>query len=266
LHFPGANVERINETVCSDTAYMDTKGTANGGAMGFQLFVGHDTKHMAVYMVQTDAAYPRCLGEYIRSHGAPKKMFCDDTKAKTLEATKEIYQNFGIANANSEPYYQNQNAAEQEIQDVKKEIELLMNRTYTPDNMWPLCAEFVVLLMNHTARASLNNRTPIEKRTGQTPDISKFLAFRWWEPVYFLNKYGIECLGRWAGVAKHVGDELTYIVISEKTGHAIFLSDIRTATDPNAPNFCAEVIAGINFKPFSPYGLGERANFPAFWE
>jgi hypothetical protein len=46
--FPGANVTRVNETVCTDTAYMDHAGQADGilghgGAKGFQLFVGHDT-------------------------------------------------------------------------------------------------------------------------------------------------------------------------------------------------------------------------------
>jgi hypothetical protein len=129
---------------------METKGaadgiTGHGGALGFQCFVRHDSKHLAVYMVQTDKAYPICLGEYIRTHGAPKKMFCDNAKAETLEAAKEIYCNFGIADRNSEPYYQNQNAAEREIKDVKKEMELLMNITNTPHNMWPWCAEFVCL-------------------------------------------------------------------------------------------------------------------------
>jgi hypothetical protein len=146
--FPGANVNQINENVCSDTAYMETKGaadgiTGHGGALGFQCFVGHDSKHLAVYMVKTDKAYPICLEEYIRTHGAPKR-------AETSEAAKEIYHNFGIADSNSEPYYQNQNAAEREIQDVKKEMELLMNITNTPDNMWPLCAEFVCLVKNHS--------------------------------------------------------------------------------------------------------------------
>jgi hypothetical protein len=42
--FPGANVERIKETVSTDTAYMDVKGradgiTGHGGAQGFQIFV-----------------------------------------------------------------------------------------------------------------------------------------------------------------------------------------------------------------------------------
>jgi hypothetical protein len=269
ITFPWGQCQKINETVCSDTAYMETKGTADGisghgGAMGFQLFVGHDTKHLAVYMVQTDAMYPQCLAEYIRTHGAPKKMYCDNAKAETSEAAKELYRNFGVDDGNSEPYYQNQNAAEREIQDLKSEMAQLMNVTNTPYGMWPLCAEFVCLLRNHIARTSLKNRTPIEKRTGQTPDISKFLQYRWWEPVYFLDMDGTECLGRWAGVAEHVGDELTYIVISQKTNHAIYRSDIRTATDPNAPNFRAEVEAESKLQPSVPKDEGSQSIFPSF--
>jgi hypothetical protein len=148
----------------------------------------------------------------------------------------------------------NQNAAEREIQDVKKEMELLMNITNTPDNMWPLCAEFVCLVKNHTAPVSLNDRTPMEKRTGQTPDISTFLQFRWWEPVYFLDMNGTECLGRWAGVAEHVGDELTYIIVNESTHQAIFRSDIRTAADPNAPNFSSRSHPRNEYEAFSAKG------------
>jgi hypothetical protein len=120
------------------------------------------------------------------------------------------------------------------------------------------------LVKNHTACSSLKNRTLIEVRTGQTPDVSKLLQYRWWEPVYFLDEEGTECLGRWAGVAEHVGDELTFIVVSDKTGHAILRSDLRTATDPNAPNFRAETIAVDHLASsgaqdpgsvFSPIGL-----------
>jgi hypothetical protein len=99
------------------------------------------------------------------------------------------------------------------------------------------------MVKNHLIRESLGNRTPIEQRTGQTPDISKFLPFRWYEPVSYLNSEGQEELGRWAGVAEHVGDELTYIVISDATGQAMYRSDIRTALDHNAPNFRAETKA-----------------------
>jgi hypothetical protein len=103
-----------------------------------------------------------------------------------------------------------------------------------------LCVEYIALVKNHTARSTLGNRTPIEKHTGQTPDVSKLLQYQWWEPVYFLDDEGLETLGRWAGVAEHVGDELTFIVVSNETSHALFHSDLQTAADPNAPNFRAE--------------------------
>jgi hypothetical protein len=196
--FPGANVERVNETVSMDTAYMEVKATADGitghgGALGFQLFVGNESKHLAVYLVKTDGEFPRCLGEYTRTHGAAKKMFCDNAKAQNSEEVKEFYRNFGIEDGNSEPYYQNQNHAEREIQDVKKEVAHLMNVTNTPVGMWALCIKYVCLLKNHTARSSLKDRTPMEKRTGSTLDISKFLTYRWYEPVYFLDENGDEC-------------------------------------------------------------------------
>jgi hypothetical protein len=64
--FPGANVTRVNETVCTDTAYMEEAGqldgiSGHGGAKGYQLFVGHDTKHLAVYPIQTDGSFPEVL-------------------------------------------------------------------------------------------------------------------------------------------------------------------------------------------------------------
>jgi hypothetical protein len=95
------------------------------------------------------------------------------------------------------------------------------------------------------------------------------LTFRWWEPVYFQDEDGNECLGRWAGVADHVGDKLTYVVVSNKTGHTIYRSDLRTATDPNAPNFRAEVLAADNlFKkpPVYSKGTGSQPLFPYFGE
>jgi hypothetical protein len=175
--FPGANMEQINEVVSTDTAYINIDRrsdgiSGHGGACGFQLFAGNESRHLAVYPVQTDGAFPAVLDEW-----------------------------------------------------------------------WPLCVEYIAMVKNHMARSSLKNRTPIEVRTGQTPDVLKLLQYHWWEPVYFLDEEGTECLGRWAGVAKHVGDELTFIVVSDKTGHAMFRSDLRTVTDPNAPNFQAKTIA-----------------------
>jgi hypothetical protein len=265
--FPGANVVRVNETVCTDTAFMETTAcadgiTGHGGAIGFQLFVGADTRHLAVYPVKTDGDYPQVLEDYIRTHGAPKKIFSDNAKAQQSVKAKAVYRNFGITDGSSDPHYQNQNSAEREIQDVKKDVEAVLNITNTPYKWWPLCVENICLVKNHTARTSLGDRTPMEKRTGQTPDVSKLLQYRWWEPVYFLNEKGTEVLGRWAGIAEHVGDELTFVVISDATGHAMYRSDLRTTADPNAPNFRAESVAADALNAKNKHGLSSGVKDP----
>jgi hypothetical protein len=94
-----------------------------------------------------------------------------------------------------EPHYQNQNAAEQEIQDIKKDVVMILNIINTPCEWWPLCVKCIALVKNHTTRSTLSNCTPIEKHTGQTPDISKLLQYQWWQPVYFLDDEGIETIG-----------------------------------------------------------------------
>jgi hypothetical protein len=227
---------------------METKGTADGitghgGAIAFQLFVGNESRHLAVYPIQKESQFPDVLQDYVRSHGAPKKLYTDNAKAELSKDAHAVLRNFGIDDASSEPYYKNQNAAEREIQDVVNDMDLVMNITNTPAGLWPLCVQHIVMVKNHLARESLNKRTPMEKRTGQTPDISKFLPYRWYEPVYYLDGEGQEQLGRWVGVAEHVGDELTFMVISDATGQVMYLSDLRTVTDPNAPNFKAKTRA-----------------------
>jgi hypothetical protein len=72
--------------------------------------------------------------------------------------------------------------------------------------------------------------------TGQTPNISKFLHFSFYEPVYY-NSYSDtypsasnEEQGWWVGVAAHVSDELTYKILTQKQ-RLIYWSTIRSAMD-----------------------------------
>jgi hypothetical protein len=215
---------------------------------------GTESQHLAVYPVQTDGSFPAVLEDYIRMHGAPTKLYSDNARAELSNKTMAILCNFGIAEGSSEPHYQNQNPAEHEIQDVKKDVMMAMNLMNTPYTYWLLCVEYIVLVKNHTARAVLNDRTLAENRTGQTPNVSKLLQFRWWKPVYFLNE---------DGVAEHVRDELTYVVVTDTKGFAVNRSDLQTATDPNAPNLQAEALAAGARDGGSPEhaGMGSKPVF-----
>ena len=86
--------------------------------------------------------------------------------------------------------------------------------------------------------------TPFQARFGRVPDISDLLAFRFWEPVYYLDPeesfpHSKEKKGYWVGTAENVGDALTYWIIPEEEGRLrkpIARSVVRSASDPKLEN------------------------------
>ena len=66
-------------------------------------------------------------------------------------------------------------------------------------------------------------------REGITPDISAYIAFEFWEKVYYLDpeiKEGKfpnlnEKLGRWCGVAENYGDGISFWIFTEDTNKLI---------------------------------------------
>ena len=85
----------------------------------------------------------------------------------------------------SEPHYQHQNVAERRYATIKPLLNTLLNLTAAPAYCWLLAPLYVCYVLNHTAVGSLHWRTPTEKLTGSTPDISSLLCFKFWEPVYY---------------------------------------------------------------------------------
>ena len=87
---------------------------------------------------------------------------------------------------------------------------------------------------NITANEALGYRTPYEKRHGSTPDISAYIIFHFWEAILYLEANNSfpdskELPGRFLGVAKNVGDALTFVILSQE-GTRIQCSVIRSAT------------------------------------
>ena len=132
----------------------------------------------------------------------------------------------------SEPHHQHQNFAENRIGTLKDWTNRLMDRVGAPDNTWLLCMEYVSHLLNHLAHKSLNIQVPLTKMFGVTVDISAFLNFTFWQPVYYAaeNKWPSESAeksGRWVGIAPNVGDALTYTILTDDTNKLIFRSAVR---------------------------------------
>jgi hypothetical protein len=81
------------------------------------------------------------------------------------------------------------------------------------------------------------------------PDISKFLHFSFYAPVYyhvhvntFPSTYNEE-QGWWVGIATHVGDVLTYKILT-KQNKVIYWSAIWSALDPTKRKQCLSPLGG----------------------
>jgi hypothetical protein len=86
--------------------------------------------------------------------------------------------------------------------------------------------------MNHTAYKSIDWRTPLEKSTGETPDISGLLDYLFWDLIIYYDPPSEgEKMGRWLGRAQNYGDTLCHWIITQDTEELIFRGTVRALTD-----------------------------------
>jgi hypothetical protein len=128
---------------------------------------------------------------------------------------KAILRKYNIQSGKTEAYNQHQNRAEQRIADLKELGFLIQSKEGVPYDEWDDELLHACDLRYKRALQSLNWRTPHELVFGETPDISVFKQFRFWEPVRYTTP-GIsfpdnpDQAGRFIGIAWSTGDILTY--------------------------------------------------------
>ena len=234
--FPACNVRRRNEAVATDTVFSDVPAVDNG-AKAAQLFVGRKSLVADVYGCKTDKQFVNTLEDNIRERGAMDKLISDGAKAETSTRIKDILRALVISGWHSEPYQENQNFAENRYSTIKAATNRVLNRSGAPANCWLLVMQYVCHVLNHLASPTLNWIPPLQALTGQTPDTSALLVCAFYEPVYynphvkgFPHKSNEE-LGHWVGIADHVGDALTFKILSSEH-KVIYRSVFKSALDP----------------------------------
>ncbi len=239
--FPAANVPRLNEWQATDTFFSDTPAAddgipGHGGSTMLQVFVGLDSAHTAGYPMKSEKQVPEAIEEQIRKVGTPIGLMSDNAKSEMHGRAKDLLRMYEIDDRQSEPEYQHQNPAERQIQDVKRMMNNVMDRTGCPQRWWLLVALFVIMLKNHLPNS--HGEIPLTKVSGRIPDVSKFMHFHFWQEVFVeSHKEGKkEELARWVMPAENTGDELTYMVLLEDTEQLVPRSNVRPAKDPLYPN------------------------------
>jgi hypothetical protein len=110
----------------------------------------------------------------------------------------------------------NQNyAAEREIGELKKRWRNRMTRKNVPRRLWDYGLIYEAGILNRIPRGN-NDRTGLEIVTGETPDISEWIDFEFFDRVWYYDHKKIELdgtgkkLARWLGIAHRVGSDLCY--------------------------------------------------------
>jgi hypothetical protein len=216
-----------------DTFFSSIRST-RGNTMG-QLFV-NDVGFYHFIPMRSKSEAGNALLEFIQDVGIPSSLHTDDAKELTSGKWEQVRKEHGIKQTIAEPYSPFQNRTEVNIRELKKHVRHLMSRTKTPKRSWDFCSRYVSEICCLTAQPlySLHGRTPYELVTGNTPDISKYIAFHWYQPVYYYDSTVFpeerELLGRWLGVAHSIGQAMCFWILP-KSGVPIAQTTLRAVSD-----------------------------------
>jgi hypothetical protein len=160
---------------CSDTFFSTVRST-RGNTVG-QIFV-NDIGYTKFIPMKAKSEAGNALVEFIQDVGIPGTLHTDNAKELNSGKWLEVCKTYDIKQTFTEPFSPFQNRAEVNIRELKKHVRQLMKRTNTPKRLWDFCASYVAEIRSLTAQPlySLHGRTPHELVTGNTPDISEYIA------------------------------------------------------------------------------------------
>ena len=215
--------------------YSDTLKGAEPSAFGHkysQAFVTDFNLSMH-YPMRKKSEAPAALHQWIQKYGIPGTIITDNAKEETLGEWKRMCRQILIEQASTEPHTPQQDRCEREILDCKRMWSSIKTAYQVPASLWDYGLEYIGELRSHIAHPlpALQGRTPIELATGDTPDISHFLYFHFYQPVYYWEPANFpeakEHIGRWLGPAHNVGQALCYKIL-KPNGQMVIRSTVRT--------------------------------------
>ena len=175
--------------------------------------------YIKIYSMKSKSQAHDTLTTFIHEVGVPTHLHSDYAKEIFEGEMAKKMKRYEIRNTLNEPHSPWQNYAEDCIRIVKNWTRSFMQSTNTPIRLYYYALRYTCNIKNRTASNSvrLDGRTPYEVVHGNTPDISEYATFRWYEIVWYWdpNFNQKQKLGRWIGVAEHIGAGITYYVLNK---------------------------------------------------
>ena len=102
-----------------------------------------------------------------------------------------------------------------------------------PYRLWDYLIVWVCETDNLTVSSSkyANGRTPLELMTGETPDISEYVDFSFYDWVNYRPNAGLgePSIGRWLGVSHKIGNLMSYWILT-MSGNVISCTTVSRVT------------------------------------
>ena len=167
------------------------------------------------------------LKSFILENGAMQTLITDNAKEEGKHGAHDTLWNnlvddYMIRHLTTAPYSQYQNRAESEIRELKRGTWKFLRLKKAPKRLWCFCAGWYAGVRRLTALDifRLGGRVPAEKRLGNTPDISEYAQFDWYEFVKY-NDVGTDDnqhvkYGRVLGPCQTSGTNMCFYILTEK--------------------------------------------------
>ena len=239
--------KRLIGEMASDT--MDPRCDGMHGNRYCQVF-GNKKMFCEAYPIAKKSDCNDALKQFIREYGAPDSMITDGSKEQALKGSKfqATLRKNNVIGIVTQTYRPNQNPCETVIRELRKRWYRGIFRTNCPRALWNYGLPHFAKLMQVTASnaAGLNGKTPLGDLTGETPDISQYLDFGWYDWVWFKENAGLDVqkLGRFLGVASSSSNIMTFHILPEsgipiQAGTVQRMTELEKQTDANKERMAA---------------------------
>ena len=239
--FPFLRERRLNDEFHSDTFFPSVNTNKNETCS--QLFFGQNSDYMFVQPMKTESHSHVALQDFGRQVGIPKCLKTDNAQTEVGKKWTDWCRTYMVKTKFTEPKHPWQNLSEQGIGDLARMVKRCMRAFDAPLSRHGWCQLWCCKVRNCLASRKLNWRTPTEKLTGDTPDISIF-RFHFWEAIEYYdtnekNPHDGWKPGRFLGINESAGDAMTYFIeVKSKKGKPVVItrSNVRSKKDRREQN------------------------------
>ena len=211
----------LNRKRLHDTFYMDTlfsKVKSLGGNTCAQLITnGTFTR---IYPMESKASthIAVALNAFVGDVGIPDTLVCDlasEQTGKNSDVMTLIRRlNIKMRMAEKGRGITQNHRAETEIREVKTKWKARMRSSQVPSRLWDYGLVYIAEIQSLLARG-VDQRPGIERVTGKTVDISKWLDFDFFDRVWYWDQKKMDMtdkqarIGRWLDISHRVGSDMT---------------------------------------------------------